>query len=61
MVTHVAYCEERYRTAAECLAGIRKRLENGWWLSELRGPMAGAYIVIFGVSDELKEGSEPPL
>lgn len=59
MVTHVAYCEERYRTAADCLEAIRKRLESGWWLSEVRAPTGGGYIVTFGVSDESEDPEEP--
>lgn len=55
MITHVSYCEERYRSAAECIEGIRRRLEHGWWLNGLSGPLKGLYVATFGVSDEQPE------
>ena len=59
MVAHVAYCQEVYRSAAECLAAIQRRLADGWWLSALEVPAHQRYVVTFGISDESGGSLEP--
>ncbi len=51
MVTHIAYQEERYRTAERCVAGIREYIDRGWDVSDLSGPLHGPFIVVFRLED----------
>ncbi len=51
MVAHVAYVQEEYRTADECLRGIREHVDQGWKISQIRGPEHGPYVVIFRMDD----------
>lgn len=51
MVTHIAYQEERYRTAERCVAGIREYIDRGWDVSDLSGPLQGPFIVVFRLED----------
>ena len=53
MVTHLSYSEETYRTAEDCLAGIRGYLERGWELSQLRGARNGPFLAIFRMEESL--------
>jgi hypothetical protein len=60
MVTHLAYNEERYRTPVDCLNGIRRHLERGWELLQLRGPSPGPFVALFRMQDEEpSEGIHP--
>jgi hypothetical protein len=52
MVTHIRYEQESYRDAGACILGIRRYLDEGWWLSSLEGAGHGAFIATFGFSRE---------
>lgn len=56
MVTHLSYSEESYRTAEACLTGIRSHLSLGWEISQLRGPSAGPFLVVFRMEGRPQEG-----
>lgn len=47
MVTHVAYEEYRFRSPGECVTGIRKFVDLGWQISQIRGPSSGPFVVLF--------------
>ena len=51
MVTHLSYDEATYRDAAACLEGIRRHLDHGWSVLQLRGPRDGPYLVLFKMED----------
>lgn len=51
MITHLTYSEEHYRTAAECVNGIRRYFERGWELSQIRGPKQGPFVALFRLED----------
>lgn len=51
MVTHVAYIQSDYRTAEDCLRGIREHVDLGWQISQIRGAQAGPFVVIFRMED----------
>ena len=51
MAARIAYAQEQYRTAAECLAGIRKNFARGWELFEIRGAQTGPFTAVFRVED----------
>lgn len=57
MVTRVAYQEERYPTAERCIAGIRSYVDRGWDVSQLRGPAAGPFLVVFRMEEGAVEVS----
>ena len=59
MVTHIRYEQESYRDAGSCIVGIRRHLEEGWWLSSLEGPSYGAFLATFGFSDDDPRLVEP--
>lgn len=46
MVTHVAYEEYRFRNSEECLAAIRRFVDLGWQISQVRGPADGPFVVL---------------
>lgn len=50
-VWHVAYQEEHYLNAEACMGGIRRRLDLGWNLSQIRGPRNGPFAVIYRKED----------
>ena len=45
MVVHVAYHEEQYESAAECIAAMRARVGSGWDVAWISGPHEAAYVV----------------
>jgi len=47
MVTHLAYHEEHYPDAQSCIAHIRRRLDAGWILTQVRGPATGPFAVLY--------------
>jgi predicted methyltransferase len=51
MVSHIRYCQQGYRSPAECLEGIRLFLARGWWVSSLEGSLGAGYLVTFGVDN----------
>jgi hypothetical protein len=51
VVTTVAYQEEQYPTAERCVAGIRRYVDRGWEVSQLRGPVQGPFVVLFRIED----------
>lgn len=51
VIRHIRYDQESYRDAGECVLGIRHRLESGWWLSGIEGPVRGCYIATFGIEE----------
>lgn len=53
MVTRLSYSEEIYRTAQDCLTGIREYLERGWELSQLEGSGPGPFFVVFRMESPL--------
>ncbi|MEO8539067.1 MAG: hypothetical protein ABI577_04945 [bacterium] len=60
MVTHVSYLEEQYPNPQQCVAGIRVHVERGWEVSQLRGPAAGPFVVVFRMQDREGRPETPP-
>jgi len=52
MITHIRYEQESYRDAGACILGIRRYLEEGWWLSSLERIGHGAFLATFGFSGD---------
>ncbi|MGH2607648.1 MAG: hypothetical protein ACRDHF_01050 [Tepidiformaceae bacterium] len=46
-VTHVRYDEQSFRSVEDCLAEIARRLDDGWFLSEV-SPARGRVRAVFG-------------
>ena len=62
-VIHVSYLHERYESAPDCIDGIRKRIQLGWQVSQIRGPRSGPFVVLFRIDDtedDWKDESETP-
>jgi hypothetical protein len=51
MAARTGYAQEHYRTAAECVAGIRKSFARGWELLEIRGAQPGPFTAVFRIED----------
>ena len=59
-VTRIAYEQSWYRKAEDCLRAIRFRTDQGWQVSEVRGPEKGPFVVIFRQDgSERREAVEP--
>lgn len=51
MVIVVAYQELKLRSAVECVEAIREHVEQGWGVSQVRGPKGGPFLVLFRKDD----------
>ncbi len=47
MITHLSYWADSYKTAAECLEDIARRLDAGWQLVDVVGDARQGYLAIF--------------
>ena len=52
MVTRVIYREEAYANAKQGLECIRRRVDAGWILTQVRGPANGPFIVVYRIEEE---------
>ena len=51
MISRVRYAQVTFRDAGECLLAIRRRLEDGWWLSNVESEGRGSFVATFGIED----------
>jgi len=47
VITHLSYWADSYKTAAECLEDIARRLDAGWQLVDVVGDARQGYLAIF--------------
>lgn len=47
MTRHIYYLEDQYLDCGEGIARIRERIRDGWQVSQIRGPDAGPFAVLF--------------
>ena len=51
MVKHVSYTHATYTDSEHCVSGIREHVEQGWSVSQIRGPVHGPFAVLFRMDD----------
>ena len=51
MVKHVSYTQATYTDSEHCVSGIREHVEQGWSVSQIRGPVHGPFAVLLRMDD----------
>ncbi len=46
-VLRLAYDEEHYEDAEDAIAGMRRRMREGWHVVVIRGPSTGPFAVVY--------------
>ena len=47
MVARIAYEHRAYRSADDCVEGIREHVERGWTVALMRGGRRGPFTVVY--------------
>ncbi|MBN9494589.1 hypothetical protein J0H33_14770 [bacterium] len=51
MVSHVSHWEERFTSPETCPGAIRRYIDHGWQVSQVRGPRHGPFVVLFRMDE----------